>query len=454
VFFRRLGIFAGSFAEEGAAAVVGEGAIEPLVGLTSIVEKSLLARTEMSGRVRFHLLETVREFARERLLAAGEERDTGIRHAEWITRFLADAYDSLDLAGQRVRAHERLADEEGNIRAAFSFLSGPNGDRERAWEMFCHLGWVRHHEFRGGEVPAAYQRLRLGGESTDPVIAAVARGIGAWATYATPSPEILQDLERSVAALEAHGERHFLPGILTAYGTVLTAVDPPRALPALDRALALSVEGRLHAIEYWARAMRCLHFMMGGQLELADRAADELIASSASHEEADGSTFGMTVKARLQLMRGDLAAARESFANATAYVRTRNATYGRADALSGLASVALAQGDERAARAVIEELVHFSGRRNGATGVEPAWGALAYFLARGGEKDRALRVLEVVPRGVENPTPALKMQLDPTGALSKATGEARALLGDPEPLSPEQVDLEVALHAALGPGVG
>jgi hypothetical protein len=181
---------------------------------------------------------------------------------------------------------------------------------------------------------------------------------------------------------------------------------------------------------------------------------DELVNTSVHHEEADGITFGMTVKARLDLMRGDLAAARESFANATVYARTRTSTYGRIDALTCLASVALAQGDEVAARAVLEELVHFAGRRNGTTAVELAWGALAYLLAKGGERDRALRVLEVIPRGVENPPPGLKMHVDPTGAFSKATAEVRTLLGDPEPLAPEQVDLEAALRAALGTTLG
>ena len=86
MFFRRLGIFAGSFPEEGAAAVVGDAALEALEGLTSLVEKSLLVRTEASGHVRFHMLETVREFARERAAEAGEERDARVRHAAWVTR--------------------------------------------------------------------------------------------------------------------------------------------------------------------------------------------------------------------------------------------------------------------------------------------------------------------------------------------------------------------------------
>jgi hypothetical protein len=84
-------------------------------------------------------------------------------------------------------------------------------------------------------------------------------------------------------------------------------------------------------------------------------------------------------------------------------------------------------------------------------GLELVWGAMANSLARAGESDRARRVLEVIPRGVEHMPPLLQMQLDPTGALSRATAEVRALLGDPEPLAPEQIDIEVALRAALGP---
>jgi hypothetical protein len=261
------------------------------------------------------------------------------------------------------------------------------------------------------------------------------------------------DFARAVTALEAHGERHFLPGILAAYAMALSSLDPSRALPVLDHAITLAVETSCRGIESWVRLTRSLHFMMDGQLELAERAADELTLSSARHGEEEGITFGMTTKGRLQLMRGDLAAARESFVDAAAHARLgSNTLYGRHDALQGLASVALAQGDDVAARAVLEELVVFLGKRNGTSGGELAWGALACLLARSGEKERARHVLEVIPRGVETVPPALKMQFDPTGALSKATANARELLGDPEPLAPDVVDVEFALRAALGPG--
>src|SRR5262249_3660197 len=99
-FFRRLGIFAGSFPEEGARAVVRDAALEALAGLTSLVEKSLLVRLETGGHVRFQMLGTVREFARERAAEAGEERDLRMRHAAWVAELLADAYGPLNRAAE------------------------------------------------------------------------------------------------------------------------------------------------------------------------------------------------------------------------------------------------------------------------------------------------------------------------------------------------------------------
>src|SRR6185503_4363042 len=70
VFFRRLGIFVGGFSEDAAAAVTADVGLDALDGLTSLVEKSLLVRTEVNGEARFSMLETVREFARERVAEA------------------------------------------------------------------------------------------------------------------------------------------------------------------------------------------------------------------------------------------------------------------------------------------------------------------------------------------------------------------------------------------------
>src|SRR5262249_33178108 len=72
-FFRRLGAFTGGFFEEAAAEITAGIGVDVLDGLTSLGDKSLLVRSEQDGVTRFHLLETVREFALERLGEAGDE---------------------------------------------------------------------------------------------------------------------------------------------------------------------------------------------------------------------------------------------------------------------------------------------------------------------------------------------------------------------------------------------
>ena len=451
VFFRRLGVFTGDFAEDAAAAVVGEAALDPLDGLTSLVEKSLLVRRDDEREPRFAMLETVRAYALDKLAAAGEERAARMRHAEWVTTLLGASRGILTHASERFRVLERFAREDGNIRAAQRFLAGPDGDREAAWRLYCHYALARHAELRGREVWDAYAALRAGGPATDPYTEKLARGLAAWATAWVPQPFTLDDLRDAVAALEAAGDRTYLPALTAALATVMNNIQAVDALPVLDRAIALAVEERQHMIESWARMIRVLHFLMRGDGAQAERAADDLIATSATHGEQEGIAFGMTSKGRLALMRGDLAAARTFFADATVYARARSGVYARADSLQCLASTALAQGDEAGARAIVEELVLFSATRNGVTSFEIAWGALAWFLAASGERERAARVLAVVPRGVEQAPPTVSMQRDPTGALTKATAEARALLGDPPPLDPEKVDVQAALRAALGP---
>ena len=80
VLFRRLAVFAGNWTFEAAVAVV-EAEIDTL---QSLYDKSLLRRTE-SGR--FFMLETIREYARERLVEAGETDHLEGRHAEFLLAF-------------------------------------------------------------------------------------------------------------------------------------------------------------------------------------------------------------------------------------------------------------------------------------------------------------------------------------------------------------------------------
>ncbi len=82
---QRLAVFAGGFDLAAAEPVCAEPANEsqPLAErLTSLVEKSLLGQQQRDGQQRYRLLETLRDYAAEKLAASGEQAATAARHAD------------------------------------------------------------------------------------------------------------------------------------------------------------------------------------------------------------------------------------------------------------------------------------------------------------------------------------------------------------------------------------
>ena len=449
VFFRRLGVFAGDFSEDAAEAVVGDAGLDVLGGLSSLVEKNLLVHTELRGEARFHMLETVRELAREQVAAAGEERAARLRHAEWVIRFLASEHPNLMRAGRRQAAHERVASEATGAHLALRFAASAEGDPELAWRLFIWFGFARLSDAHTAEVLASYELLKSIPCSGDPLRAALALGIWSWARAAMLQPAAAPDLERACAVLEPAGERQLLTGIMTAWGMVLGPSDGPRALAVLERALVLARSEGHSFVEGWALAMICHVHLHGGALDEAQRRADELAAIGGGRIDEEAVAFALIVRARVELARGDLVGARQLFAEAAVLSRARSAAWPRSMALCGLASVALGAGDEVDARAILEEALHFCSGV-GYVGIDSLCGAMAMLLVKNGERDRALRVFGAVSAGVENETSYRATLTDPSGALRAATREARALLGDPRSGGVDVVDLATVLEAALG----
>ena len=83
VLFRRTGVFAGSFGLDAVEEVCGGDGLEPgetLELLGRLVDKSLITAEEERGEYRYRLLETIRQYARERLAEAGETARLEARH--------------------------------------------------------------------------------------------------------------------------------------------------------------------------------------------------------------------------------------------------------------------------------------------------------------------------------------------------------------------------------------
>ena len=139
ILFRRLAVFLGGFDLDAAQAVAGDAEVERyqiLDQLALLVDKSLVVAENTSGRTRYRFLETVRQYAQEKLGESGEAEAVRSRHRDHYTSMAA----LLD-APARTDYHQRVeqADEEmDNLRSAFGW-SIETGDIGRALELASSL---------------------------------------------------------------------------------------------------------------------------------------------------------------------------------------------------------------------------------------------------------------------------------------------------------------------------
>ncbi len=130
---RRASVFAGGWTLEAAEAIcAGDGveASDVLDLLTRLVDRSLVIAEPHGGAVRYRMLETVRQYGRDRLEESGEDAQTHRRHRDWYLEFAGLAEPKLRSAEQDVWV-PRLEAEHDNLREALAWslaeLQGTEG---------------------------------------------------------------------------------------------------------------------------------------------------------------------------------------------------------------------------------------------------------------------------------------------------------------------------------------
>ncbi len=114
--------------------------------LRSLVAKSLVVAEEANGQMRYRMLETIGEYAREMLAEAGEEEAMRVRHLDWMTQVAQQAERELTGPGQSVWL-ERLEAETGNLRYALDWAETQADCRRRGLLLANALG--RWWQIRG-----------------------------------------------------------------------------------------------------------------------------------------------------------------------------------------------------------------------------------------------------------------------------------------------------------------
>ena len=134
----RLSVFAGSFEPQAAEDICGDRPSEDLTDLlTSLVDKSILIRTETNGVVRFRLLDTLRDYGRAKIQEIGAHLELRRRHLDWYRRLTRDAAAEW-FSSRQIDWIERIDRELPNLREAIEF--SPTDTPETASRMASDLG--------------------------------------------------------------------------------------------------------------------------------------------------------------------------------------------------------------------------------------------------------------------------------------------------------------------------
>ncbi|ORB74599.1 LuxR family transcriptional regulator [Mycobacterium scrofulaceum] len=275
VLFRRLAAFAGGFDLDAAQAVGADGDVESyqlLDQLSLLVGKSLVVSDDTADGMRYRLLETVRQYAQEKLGDSGEPERVRTRHRDYYVKRALEL-EAQGLSGVETLVHWAQIEIE-NLRAAFNW-SRENSDAETAMRLILalHSLWLR-----GGRVGEALAGLDavLTDERSSPVapgvwVAAVVQRqfLAAWMGL----PTDLSAVQDALVVARQLGESALISRALIACG-LSVVYQPEVAEPYIAEATELARA----ADDRWTLCQILSHHAtvgaMGGE-PIATRAAAE-----------------------------------------------------------------------------------------------------------------------------------------------------------------------------------
>jgi predicted ATPase/class 3 adenylate cyclase len=265
--FERLAVFVGGFALEQAEAVCGPGLeIDVLDGLGTLADQSLLRPVPSGAESRFVMLETIREYALERLAAGREEAGIRLRHARAYLALAERAQPEYTRRDTRAWL-DRSEDDHDNFRAAISWaISAGEADIAqrltgalwRFWQMRGYLKEGRErveaalavpggsdsslalaHEAAGGlaywqaemiESADHYEKaFELAKKTGDPALIAEAiYNLGAAIAFRSGVQSGLELLDEGLALAEQVGDPELIGRIHWMKGTVYYITEQPQ----------------------------------------------------------------------------------------------------------------------------------------------------------------------------------------------------------------------------------
>jgi predicted ATPase len=382
VLLRRLSVFAGGWTLTAAEAVCGGTAVgcqlsaasdgEPgptdgrrpradssydvLELLTLLADKSLVqceARepgTREAGGARYRLLETVRQYSRERLAEAAEVDAVRGRHRDYFLALCEQAAPQLEGGSQQVAWVQRLEREHDNLRAALS--SAVDSDADVALQMVGALWWFWFGQSSYSEGHQWIEAALARGANAAPMLRARAHSGGAFLGAYTNDMARADELAEEGLALarESRDKQSIVRSLYVVGSMAVERGAYERAGRSLEEGLALAREVE----DQWAATLILQNL---GQVRIAQGAheqagglLEEALALARDAEDGATSAWALYYLAGLALLRSDPTAAGRFVAESLALSRQTGQKLAMTHATEMLGRVRLAEGDTATAR--------------------------------------------------------------------------------------------------------
>jgi predicted ATPase/DNA-binding SARP family transcriptional activator len=383
VLLRRLSVFAGGFQLDAAEAVAADGVVDKsqvLNLLEHLIDKSLVVPQKSSPggeeKPRYGFLETIREYAREKLIEAGDEAQVRRRHLDFFAAFAERAQNGIYSPGQAAW-FRRLDQEIDNLRAALDWPDvelvqanrlGSRSILESQFVIIRSLSLFWERGFRAEIVETLRKLLQRGKQNEPTAEKGRALDVGGFLLWSLNRlPEARASLEESIQIAEKLRDDSLLVWPLMYLGWTFWGLgDYERASESLERSLEIGRslgENGKGAVAVALAYLGDIPYAQGNIAE-ARRLYEEAMVLLRELQNPSMLTPSLRRLAYVEVRDGNFVQAFELFHECFELNRQLGHEHGMVACLAGFASIHLARGNpERAAilYGCVESLLQRSG---------------------------------------------------------------------------------------------
>ena len=394
--FRRLSVFAGGCTLEAAEAVCDTSrdlGIDLFEGICSLVDKNLVQRVDRAeSEPRFTMLETIREYAAERLLESGEQSPTRRAHAAYSLVLGEEGNPELN-PDDRARWLSQCDAEIGNFRSALDWLFQA---RDVDWALRLCMSLFRFWDMREHLTEGRVRLeavLRLAGDEHPRERARVSHFLGAITTTQGDYQAAEDYLKQSLSLYEELGDDSGIAASLNAL-----------AVSARDRGDYASAQSNFErSLACWRllsdrlAVARCLHNLANvvrvrGDFARAQWALREATEMFEELGDRSGAAWSINQQGDIARAQGDMTAARGLYERALSAFRIAEDPWGSARSLTDLAYIDCEQGDHAAAHAACREALKIFAGLGNRRGIARVLEGSACLATAQGRAERALKL--------------------------------------------------------------